>query len=137
VLEEALRVTAPGGALAVFDGDYVTTTVAITLHDPLQACADAAVAALVHDPLLARRLTALAAGAGWEVVRLRSHGYAETVEPSYMLTLVERGADALAASGTIGEPAAEALKAEARRRADAGQFFGSIAYVSLIARRPE
>ena len=135
VLEEALRVTAPGGALAVFDGDYVTTTVAIAEHDPLQACADAAVAALVHDPLLARRLTPLAAAAGWEVVRLRSHGYAETAEPSYMLTIVERGADALVASGTLGEAAGDALKAEARRRADAGEFYGSIGYVSVIARR--
>ena len=53
-----------------------------------------------------------------------------------MLTIIDRGADALAAAGHVGEPAAEALKAEARRRVTAGEFFGHIAYASLIATRP-
>jgi hypothetical protein len=41
----------------------------------------------------------------------------------------------LQASGTIGEDLAAALKAEARRRAATGRFFGHIAYASVIARR--
>jgi hypothetical protein len=82
-------------------------------------------------------LAALVGAAGWEVVRLRSHGYVETEEPGYMLTLVDRGADTLVASGRLGEPAADALKAEARRRVAAGEFFGHIAYASLIARAQE
>lgn len=128
VIAEALRVTAPGGALAIFDGDYATTTVATSEHDPLQACAEAAMAALVNDRFLVRRLPALVRDAGWDVVRTRSHGYIETADPGYMLTLVDRGAELVAAG--------EALKAEARRRIAAGTFFGHIAYASLIARRP-
>jgi ubiquinone/menaquinone biosynthesis C-methylase UbiE len=136
-LAEAARVTAAGGALAAFDGDYATTTVALGDHDPVQACVDAAMGALVHDRYLVRRLGTLVRAAGWDVVRLRSHGYLETEDPGYMLTLVDRGADTLVAAGGLGEPAAQALKAEARRRVDAGEFFGHIAYASLIARRPE
>ena len=41
------------------------------------------------------------------------------------------------AAGELGESAADALKAEARRRVTAGEFFGHIAYASLIARRSE
>ena len=64
-------------------------------------------------------------------------GFVESAGGGYMLTLVERGADLLAASGQIGEATAAALKAEARRRAAAGAFFGHIAYASLTAaRRP-
>jgi hypothetical protein len=48
----------------------------------------------------------------------------------------DRGADTLVAAGGLGAPAAEALKAEARRRVAAGEFFGHIAYASLIASRP-
>jgi SAM-dependent methyltransferase len=136
VLAEALRVTAPGGILAVFDGDYATTTVALYDHDPLQACADAAMRAIVHDARLVRRLPALTRDAGFEVDRVRSHGYVETAEPHYMLTIIDRGADALIAEGRLGATAGDALKAEARRRADAGEFYGHIAYASLIARRP-
>jgi ubiquinone/menaquinone biosynthesis C-methylase UbiE len=134
-LAEAARVTAAGGALAVFDGDYATTTVALGDHDPLQTCVDAAVAALVHDPYLVRRLGTLVRTAGWEIARLRSHGYVANEDPGYILTLIDRGADTLVAAGELGEPAADALKAEARRRVTAGEFFGHIAYASLIARR--
>ena len=135
-LAEAARVTAAGGALAAFDGDYATTTVAVGDHDPLQACVDAAMDALVHDRYLVRRLGTLVRAAGWEVVRLRSHGYVESEDPGYMLTLVDRGADTLVAAGRLGSDAAEALKGEARRRVAAGEFFGHIAYASLIGRRP-
>ena len=134
-LAEAARVTAAGGALAAFDGDYATTTVALGDRDPLQVCVDAAMDALVHDRYLVRRLGTLVRAAGWEVVRLRSHGYVESEDPGYMLTLVDRGADTLVTAGRLGGDAADALKAEARRRVAAGEFFGHIAYASLIGRR--
>jgi hypothetical protein len=60
----------------------------------------------------------------------------ETSEAQYMLTIVDRGADILHATGGIGAETAAALKAEARRRVEAGVFFGHIAYVSLTARKP-
>ena len=50
-----------------------------------------------------------------------------------MLTVVDRGADTLVAAGTIGTEEAEALKTEARRRAKAGEFFGHISFLSVIA----
>ena len=59
-----------------------------------------------------------------------------TRSPGYILTLIDRGADTLVAAGASARPAADALKAEARRRVAAGEFFGHIAYASLIARRP-
>jgi ubiquinone/menaquinone biosynthesis C-methylase UbiE len=134
-LAEAFRVLRTSGSLAAFDGDYTTTTVALGDHDPLQACVDAMVSNSVHDRWLGRRLPALVGGCGFEMERFRSHGFVETTEADYMLTIVDRGADILGASGHIGDDAASALKAEARRRVEAGQFFGHIAYVSLIARR--
>ncbi len=56
--------------------------------------------------------------------------------PDYMLTLVERGADLLAAARRISVETATALKAEAQRRVEAGTFFGFLAYASLLVRRP-
>ncbi|MEI7815842.1 MAG: methyltransferase domain-containing protein [Desulfuromonadales bacterium] len=132
-LEEAFRVLRPGGILAVFDGNYTTTTLANGDFDPLQACADAAMAALVHDRWLIHRLSEMVRGAGFSLVRQRSLGIIETHEPDYMLTIADRGADVLASEGRIGAELAEALKLEARRRVTAGCFFGSIAYGSLVA----
>jgi hypothetical protein len=53
-----------------------------------------------------------------------------------MLSVVDRGADILHAPGAIAQETAGALKAEARRRVEAGTFFGHIAYASLTARKP-
>ena len=130
VLREARRVA---HHLAVCDGDYATTTVALAEHDPLQACAEATVAALVHDRWLVRRLPALLEATGWTLTRQASHSYTETRDPAYGLTIVDRGAGLLAADGTIGEPTAEALKAEARRRVAAGTYYAHINYASFLA----
>ena len=134
-MAEAFRVLRPGGWLAAFDGDYATTTVAIGDFDPLQACVDAWVGSSVHDRWLLRRLPALARSTGFEVVSYRSHGYVQNVDPDYMMTIVERGLDALTTSGRIAREVAESLLNEARRRGESGQFFGHIAYVSLLARK--
>ncbi len=135
-IAEACRVLEPGGRLAIFDGDYVTTTLATGEHDPLQACADAAIGALVHDRWLLRRLPQLVAQAGFRVLDTSSFGYTDTRAPQYLLSIVDRGADALVAQGRIGDALADALKAEARRRVDAGAFFGQITYGCLLADKP-
>ena len=135
-LRELFRVLRAGGSLAVFDGDYASTTLACGDHDPLQACADAAMAALVHDRWLARRLPSLVKAAGFEIGRFDGHAYVQAFEPSYLLTLVDRGADALVNQRTIGRELADELKAEARRRVADGGFYGAITFASLIARKP-
>ena len=136
-LGEALRVLRPGGRLAVFDGDYATATCATGGSDPLQAFVDAMMETHVYDRWFARRLPKLVLGAGFEHVQLRGHSYVEAPSSAgYMLALVERGAAWLTASATIGEETAEAMRAEAGRRSDAGEFFGHIAYVSVIATKP-
>lgn len=135
-LDEAFRVLVPGGTLMVFDGDYATTTVAASADDPLQACVTAALTRLVHDPWLIRRLRALVMAAGFSRLDMESHGYIETDAATYMPTIVDFGATALADDGVVGIETTEALKAEARRRMVAGAFFGHIAYASLLATRP-
>jgi SAM-dependent methyltransferase len=130
---EAFRVLRPGGLLAAFDGDYATATVALDDHDPLQACVDAMMANSVTDRRVMRRLPTLLRRCGFQIARTRSHGFVDTGDGGYMLTVIDRGADMLHASNRIGEDLAAAMKAEARQRADAGAFFGHIAYVSVVA----
>ena len=135
-LAEARRVLRRGGYLLVYDGDYVTATVALHDRDPLQACLRAGIDALVHDPWLVRRLTPLVAAAGFTPGELHSHGYLERDDAAYVPSLVGVGADDLASAGVFSAATAEAVRAEIRDRVDRGRFFGHIAYASLLATRP-
>ncbi len=114
VVAEASRALRPGGRIAVFDGDYNTMSVATSTVDPLEACATAFVNNYAHDPWIVRRAAGLLFAAGFVSPRLRSHGYAQTGEPTYLLS-IDRGAAVPVAGGHIGSELAEALKAEARR----------------------
>jgi SAM-dependent methyltransferase len=135
-LAEAFRVLCPGGVLAAFDGDYATTTVALSDHDPLQSCVDAMMASSVSNRHLVRRLPVLVRNAGFEQLRVESYGYVESGEGSYMLTIIDRGADMLRARAVISAETAAALKAEARHRVAIRAFFGHIAYGSIVASKP-
>ena len=123
----------PGGWLAIFDGDYATSTVALAGGDPLQVCVEATLATLVHDPWLVRRIRPLVAAAGFIDAELRSHGYVVTEDPRYFLAALQLGTETLAAAGTITLATAQALTTEAETRVRAGTFFGHIAYASLLA----
>lgn len=101
--------------------------------DPLDAFIQCLRHSLRHNPWLTRQLSGFVRKAGFEIVSSRSYGYTETAEPIYMLTIADRGADTLVASKNIGPELRAALKAEARRRLDAGELFGFLGFVSLIA----
>ena len=64
---------------------------------------------------------------------MRSHGVIQVEDPDYLLSVSDRGADALGLTSGIGADLAQALKAEARRRVQTHEFFGHNAYASLVA----
>ena len=136
LLAQAHRVLKPGGWLAVFDGDYATATVAKGDFDPLEPCIEAFRSGFVHDQWLIRRLPSLLTAAGFNIQPPKSHGYVEAPEAGYLLTWIDRGADLLVQQGRIGAETADALKAEARRRSREKQWFGHIAFASVLARKP-
>lgn len=135
LLAQAYRVLRPGGWLAVFDGDYSTATVAIGDFDPLEVCIDAFRSGFVHDQWIIRRLPALIAAAGFSVQPTKSHGYVEAPEAGYMLSWIDRGAELLLQNGRIKADVAESFKAAARRRSSEKEWFGHIAFASVLARK--
>jgi len=134
-LAESFRVLKPGGRLAVFDGDYATTTASIGERDPVNLAVEYAIANLVHDRWLMRAAAERIATAGFAVERSDAHPYLPT-DPAYFLTLVDRGVQFMHRDGVLGNDAAEALKTEARGRVEDDRFFGFISFISVIATKP-
>jgi ubiquinone/menaquinone biosynthesis C-methylase UbiE len=135
-LSEAFRVLKAGGRIVVCDGDYSTITVANGDWDPLQACIEAAKTAFINDVWVTRRMPLLLRSAGFHSVRTKSHGYLQVAQSEYIASLVDRGADTLATTRRIGPDLSASLKAEFRRRVEAGEFFGFIGFVSFQAHKP-
>ena len=136
ILAEAHRLLKSGGWLAVCDADFSKTSVATGTGDPLQACVDAWTEHYVTDRWLVPRLPGLLATAGFSVGRFRGHNRADITGRSSGPLWVERGTDALVASGRIGAELGAALKAECRRRIEAGSFYAALPFASVVATRP-
>ena len=135
-LAAAMELRAQDPTQRAFVRDYATITFTIGPNDPLQACAAAFQESYINDPFVMRRALSMVLTAGFEDAQVRSHGYVQVERPDYMLSVADRGADPLAAGGMLDQAGAAALKAEARRRVSDGRFFGHIAYLSIVARKP-
>lgn len=136
ILSEAYRVLKPGGWLGVCDGDFDTASLRLSNSDPLQACCESFVENYCNDRYLVRKMSTLVQQAGFEVQPLKSYGLVETLSPRLTMSWIDRGADILVQNGTIRSELGEALKKEGRQRTEQGEFFGYMAYASLIARAP-
>jgi arsenite methyltransferase len=71
------------------------------------------------------------------VESLEPHAYVQTTSPDYLLTLLSRGMSAAGRAGEIGQTMVESFNAEARRRVANRTFFGSLTFLSVIARRDQ
>lgn len=134
-LAEARRVLKPGGELVIFDGDFATLSVALFEGDPLQSTVDAVLRHMMHAPYIMRRLPALVTAAGFSVQTVEPHGYVQTTNPDFLLTLLSRGTSAAARAGEIGQGLVDGFTQEARRRVANGSFYGAILFLCLAARK--
>jgi len=137
VLSEAARLTAPGGWIAVFDGDYAS--IALGAGDP--AMNERALAAfrqaLVTNPNVMRHMPALAAAAGLRLETYLPEVLAEAGRAAYFLGLVTSLVEPMIASGDLDRAAAERWAAGQIEASEGGTFFASCNFGTFILRKPE
>jgi ubiquinone/menaquinone biosynthesis C-methylase UbiE len=140
LLQELRRVVRPGGRVLIMDGDYASNQLA----HPDRALTERIIAAwrgqVVDDPWLVRRLGRLLVDAELAIEAVRGHVHVELGRVDEQASFIWQWSlfalkQALAVDA-VTEGEAECWLADLRALHVEGGLFGSVNYVSVLARRP-
>ena len=133
VLAEAARVVRPGGAVAVFDGDYASLTFGCSDPELGVVLETAVQATIMSVPRVMRDLPRLLPRAGLRLVASQAHVYAEAGSGGFMLNLAETYGPLAASTGAVPAAQVDEWLADQRRSAEDGTFFAACNYYAYIA----
>lgn len=135
-MAEAARVLKPGGALAIFDGDYASLT--FGHEDPVKGKAydEALIGAVVTSPRVMRQMPRLLRDAGLELVASFPHVLAEVGRADFWASAIDAYRRLLPRAGVMTQAEADAWTGNLHHDSEAGVFFGSSNYYAYVARRP-
>jgi ubiquinone/menaquinone biosynthesis C-methylase UbiE len=136
VLREACRVAAPGGTVAIFDGDYASLTFAHPDPELAKHVDETLLEVLVNNPRVMRDLPRLLREAGLELVDASSHAYADIGTGGYFANFVETFGPLLADSGLLPDEDVARWRAWQAQALAEGTFFGASNFYAYLARRP-
>ena len=135
VLWQAARVVRPGGAVAIFDGDYASLTFGCTDAKLGQAMESAVQSMIMSSPRVMRSLPRLLPKAGLRLVATQAHVYAEAGSSSFLINLAETYGPLVASTGLQPAADVEAWLADQRRSVEDGTFFAACNYYAYVATR--
>ena len=133
VLAQAGRVVRPGGAVAIFDGDYASLTFGSSEPRLGEAMERAIQSIIMSVPRVMRELPRLLPQAGLRLTVMQAHVYAEAGSSSFMLNLAETYAPLAASTGVMSATDVNTWLADQRRSAAEGTFFAACNYYACLA----
>lgn len=136
VLQEAARVTAPGGHVVVFDGDYASITFGAGDPELNDAALQALLKTVVAHPRAMRQFPELIPGAGLELAGFLPEILAEAGKAEFFESMLDSYRPSMVAAGHISEADARQWSETHHAASEAGTFFGSCNFVSYILRKP-
>jgi SAM-dependent methyltransferase len=136
VLRETRRVVAPGGTVAIFDGDYASLTFAHPDHAVAEMIEAKLRQVLVANPRVMRDLPRLLPAAGLDLVDAEGALYADVSAGHFWPNAAEAYGIVLARSGLLPAAVVDDWRAFQTRSVGDGTFFGASNYYTYIARRP-
>ena len=139
VLREMVRVMRPDGTILVVDGEFATNQ--IEHPDPAMTArvVEAWRVSTVDCPRLLRRIVPLLQSVGLQVERMDGHVHLEAGQVDTATSFIWLWAQFAARQAVAAEAVTDAEAArwldQLRALNDAGELFGSVTFVSVVARR--
>ena len=135
LLREIARHVKPGGAAAIFDGDYASLTFAGEDAASSKADDDTLLSAIVTSPRVMREMPRLLNAAGLTLEASFSYVVADIGKADFWVTAIPAFRGLLVKSGAMAESRARAWSDALLARSDRGVFFGACNYYGYVARR--
>jgi SAM-dependent methyltransferase len=136
VLREARRVVAPGGIVAIFDGDYASLTFSHPDPDLAERAEKALLAVFVNNPRLMRDLPWLLRQAGLTLEEAAAHAYADIGGGGFFANVVETFGPILVGADLLPAAEVERWRQWQVQALAEGVFFGASNFYTYLARRP-
>jgi SAM-dependent methyltransferase len=136
VVKEMVRVTRPGGVVAVQDQDF--GTVALSHPDRLltERILSGVAAGMYEEPWSGRRLPGLLRAAGLQHLRLLTDVFQDTTLEPYSKRFLERRAENAVRFGIVEEPTAQHWLDDITAVVAAGAFVLTINYYGAVGVKP-
>jgi len=135
VIAEAARVTKPGGAIAIFDGDYASIVFGSGDHTRNAGVVREMLDTVVANPHVLREMPAILARHGLEMTGFMPEVLAEAGQASFFAGMIDSYIPMTVKAGRLREEAAADWLAEQSAASEAGSFFASCNYYTYLARK--
>lgn len=134
-IADAVRVLAPGGLIAIFDGDYASITFGAGKVELNSQIVNGMLRAVVANPYVMRELPGLLKNHGLEIVRFMPAVLAEAGRGSFFLNMAESYVPIAGNAGFIKPAVGSDWLAHQKSASDNGTFFGACNFYTYLARK--
>ena len=137
VVANAARVVAPGGTIAIFDGDYASLTFGAGDCELNATMVNGILDAVVANPFVMRDLPRLLAAMDLEIIDFLPELHAEAGHGSFFANMAESYVPMAVKAGTVSDQAGADWLSRQLSASEAGIFFGSCNYYAYLTRNPD
>ncbi|MDH3379745.1 MAG: methyltransferase domain-containing protein [Gammaproteobacteria bacterium] len=136
LINEMIRLSKPGGFVAIFDGDYASLTFSHPDAEKGKAIDELIISSIVTQSRILRQLPLFLKSSGLEIEKAFSYVVTDVGKAEFWASSVESMRKLLPAANAMSAEEADTWANDRSQESDNGTFFASCNYYAYVARKP-